>query len=258
MTGNAADIQSIQLPRHVAIIMDGNGRWATQRGKRRTYGHRAGAQAVRSAIAFARRNGIEALTLFAFSSENWGRPAHEVSVLMELFMGVLKREVPDLLANDIRLRVIGDTSRFSKRLQKNIEIAEQHTAECRTLSLNIAANYGGRWDITQAAKQVFKEMQAGRLTLDEVAEDDLARHLQLADGPAPDLLIRTGGDLRISNFLLWQLAYAELYFTEVLWPDFTELTFADAINSFVKRERRFGLTSAQIQQLAGSGDLQED
>ncbi|RUO21524.1 polyprenyl diphosphate synthase [Aliidiomarina haloalkalitolerans] len=258
MTGNSSVMQAVKLPRHVAIIMDGNGRWATQRGKRRTYGHRAGAEAVRRAITFARRNGIEALTLFAFSSENWGRPATEVSVLMELFMGVLKREVNELAANDIRLRVVGDKAAFSARLQKQIQQAEAKTAHCQTLTLNIAANYGGRWDITNAAKAMLNAVQQGTLAPDEITEDTLGQFIQLADGPAPDLLIRTGGDLRISNFLLWQLAYAELYFTEVLWPDFDDVTFVDAVNSFVIRERRFGLTSEQLQQLAGSGDLQED
>lgn len=249
MTGK---IDNIRLPRHVAIIMDGNGRWATARGKYRTAGHRAGAEAVRKAITFARRNGIEALTLFAFSSENWGRPAREVNVLMELFMGVLKREVAELAANDIRLRIIGDKTGFNSRLQKQIALAEEKTAHCRALTLNIAANYGGRWDIAQAARSLALQVAAGTVQANDISEQHLAAQLSLADGPEPDLLIRTGGDIRISNFLLWQLAYAELYFTETLWPDFDEMTFAAAIDCYVQRERRFGLTSAQLQQLAGS------
>ncbi|RUO22540.1 di-trans,poly-cis-decaprenylcistransferase [Aliidiomarina iranensis] len=257
MTGNNNSIASIRLPRHVAIIMDGNGRWATSQGKRRTSGHRAGAESVRRAITFARRNGIEALTLFAFSSENWGRPQREVNVLMELFMGVLKREVKELAEHDICLRIIGDKSAFNARLQKQIADAEQKTAHCKGMVLNVAANYGGRWDITRAAKRLAEDAAAGTLNPADITEDDLAKGLCLAGQPAPDLLIRTGGDIRISNFLLWQLAYAELYFTDVLWPDFDEMTFAAAVDCFVRRERRFGLTSAQIQELAGSGNLQE-
>ncbi|TRW49573.1 di-trans,poly-cis-decaprenylcistransferase [Aliidiomarina halalkaliphila] len=258
MTGIEKEQLAIRLPRHVAIIMDGNGRWAEKQGKRRTHGHRAGAEAVRRAITFARRNGIEALTLFAFSSENWNRPAQEVNVLMELFMSVLKREIPELAANDIRLRIIGDVSRFNKRLQKRIREAEEATAHNTALTLNIAANYGGRWDITQATQQLATKVAEGQLIASEITETLISEHLSLASGPEPDLLIRTGGEVRISNFLLWQLAYAELYFTDVLWPDFDEMTFAEAIDSYVRRERRFGLTSAQIQQLAGAGALQED
>lgn len=258
MTGNESEQLALPLPRHVAIIMDGNGRWAERQGKRRTAGHRAGAESVRRAITFARRNRIEALTLFAFSSENWQRPAQEVNVLMELFMTVLRREVPELAANDIRLRVIGDVSGFSTRLQRRIREAERATENNTALTLNIAANYGGRWDIAQAAQKLGKEVAAGRLQPEKINESALAQHMCLADGPEPDLLIRTGGDIRISNFLLWQLAYAELYFTDVLWPDFDEMTFAAAVDSYVRRERRFGLTSAQIQQLAGSGPLQEE
>ncbi|MFU8784060.1 polyprenyl diphosphate synthase [Aliidiomarina sp.] len=258
MTGKTHLKADILLPRHVAIIMDGNGRWATAQGKRRTSGHRAGAEAVRKAITFARRNGIEALTLFAFSSENWGRPAREVNVLMELFMTVLKREVGELAENNIRLRLIGDVTGFSNRLQKQIRIAEEKTAHCNALVLNIAANYGGRWDIAQAAQTLAQRAVEGEISSADIDETLLAKHVCLADGPEPDLLIRTGGDIRISNFLLWQLAYAELYFTETLWPDFDDMTFAAAIDCFVRRERRFGLTSAQIQQLAGSDNEHED
>lgn len=257
MTGKNTTTESIRLPRHVAIIMDGNGRWATSQGKRRTSGHRAGAESVRRAITFARRNGIDALTLFAFSSENWGRPAREVNVLMELFMGVLKREVAELAEHNIRLCIVGDKSAFSTRLQKQIATAEAKTAHCTGMILNIAANYGGRWDITEAAKKLASRVATGELNPADITEDDMAEGMCLVGQPTPDLLIRTGGDIRVSNFLLWQLAYAELYFTDVLWPDFDEMTFAAAVDCFVRRERRFGLTSAQIQELAGTGNLQE-
>ena len=237
------------VPKHVAIIMDGNGRWAKQRGKARTSGHKAGAEAVRRAVAFARRNGIESLTLFAFSSENWNRPATEVSLLMELFMSVLKKEVVKLDENNIQLRIIGDKSRFSKRLQKQIAQAEEKTAGNDQLTLNIAANYGGQWDITQACRTLAKKVEDGDLPAEEIAEEALADNLMLSAQATPDLLIRTGGEHRISNFLLWQLAYAELFFTPVLWPDFDDTTFAEAINDFAQRERRFGLTSEQLTML---------
>lgn len=236
------------MPRHVAIIMDGNGRWAQLRGKHRTYGHKAGAEAVRSAVAFCRKRGIEALTLFAFSSENWKRPEQEVSVLMELFFTVLKREVKKLHKHNVRLRIVGDVSGFSPRLQQRIVEAEQLTANNTALQLNIAANYGGRWDISQAARQLAERVAAGTMNSHDVTESTLAECMQLADQPAPDLLIRTGGEHRISNFLLWQLAYAEFYFSQVLWPDFDDREFAAAIADFSCRERRFGLTSEQIQQ----------
>ena len=234
------------VPRHVAIIIDGNGRWAKQRGKIRTFGHKAGAEAVRRAVAFARRNGIESLTLFAFSSENWKRPATEVSVLMELFMSVLKSEVKKLDDNDIRLRIIGDKGAFSKRLQKRIQEAEEKTQNNSGLNLNIAANYGGQWDITQASRKLADKVKTGEIEPSEITEEAISGELMMADQPLPDLLIRTGGERRISNFLLWQLAYAELYFTSTLWPDFDDAIFAKAITDFAQRERRFGLTSEQL------------
>ncbi len=240
--------EQIKIPQHVAIIMDGNGRWAQLRGKHRTFGHKAGAEAVRRAVTFARQKGIQSLTLFAFSSENWKRPEQEVSVLMDLFFTVLKREVKKLHKHNVRLRIIGDKNGFSNKLQQRIAEAEALTAENTALTLNIAANYGGRWDISQAAKQLALAVEAGKLAANEIDEDQLAQHLCLADQPIPDLLIRTGGEHRISNFLLWQLAYAEFYFADVLWPDFDEQAFATAIADFSCRERRFGLTSEQIQQ----------
>lgn len=243
------DRAGFALPRHVAIIMDGNGRWAQNRGKLRVYGHRAGVKAVREAVTFAARAKLDALTLFAFSSENWRRPEGEVSALMELFFSVLGREVNKLHANGIRLRVIGDTTRFSERLQAKIAKAEMMTVNNKGLTLNIAANYGGQWDITQAARKLAQAACAGELRIDDIDEQQLNSQLCMADLPAVDLLIRTGGDHRISNFMLWQLAYAELYFTPVLWPDFNEAEFSEAVATFITRERRFGCTGEQIREL---------
>ncbi len=237
------------LPRHVAIIMDGNGRWAQQRGKMRVFGHKAGVNAVRDAVSVASRLGLSALTLFAFSSENWRRPESEVSALMELFIHVLGGEVKKLHKSNIRLRITGERSRFSSRLQDKVAAAEALTANNTGLILNVAANYGGRWDITQAAAALAAEVQAGHLAPEQIDEDTLARHLSTHGLPDVDLLIRTGGDHRISNFVLWQAAYAELYFTPVLWPDFDAVVFSEAIASFASRERRFGCTGEQIRAL---------
>lgn len=239
----------IELPKHVGIIMDGNGRWAEAKGKPRVFGHKNGVEAVRQSVAFCRKAGIPSLTLFAFSSENWRRPDDEVSTLMELFMFVLGREVNKLDKNQVRLKIIGDRSRFSASLQQKIAEAEQKTAHHQQLTLNIAANYGGRWDIANAAMQLAKQVQAGQLQPEQIDEQLLAGEIQLAEQPELDLLIRTGGDLRISNFLLWQAAYAELYFTPTLWPDFDEAVFADAVATFASRERRFGFTGQQIRTL---------
>ena len=237
------------LPRHVAIIIDGNGRWAQQRGKMRVFGHKAGVNAVRDAVSVASRLGLSALTLFAFSSENWRRPESEVSALMELFIHVLGGEVKKLHKSNIRLRITGERSRFSSRLQDKVAAAEALTANNTGLILNVAANYGGRWDITQAAAALAVEVQAGHLAPEQIDEDVLARHLSTHGLPDVDLLIRTGGDHRISNFVLWQAAYAELYFTPVLWPDFDAVVFSEAIASFASRERRFGCTGEQIRAL---------
>jgi Undecaprenyl pyrophosphate synthetase (EC 2.5.1.31) len=241
-----SDIANQSMPKHVAIIMDGNGRWAQQRGKIRVAGHKAGVASVRQVVSIASRMGINALTLFAFSSENWRRPATEVSALMELFMFVLAREVRKLHDSNIRLRVVGDIHGFSERLQKKIREAEALTGSNTGMTLNIAANYGGRWDIVQATQKIAIKLANGSLMPEQIDEALLAEHLSMADIPDVDLLIRTGGDHRISNFLLWQIAYAELYFTPVLWPDFGEEQFLDAIASFVSRERRFGCTGDQI------------
>lgn len=230
------------IPRHVAIIMDGNGRWAKQLGKFRISGHKEGVKAVRRAVSFAVSQNIDALTLYAFSSENWNRPEQEVSALMELFMIALDKEVKSLHKHNVRLRVVGDKSRFSQKLQDRIAKAENITTENTGLTLNIAANYGGRWDIIQAVQSIAGQVQQGVLTPENINEKLLSEHICLQDLPPVDLVIRTGGEHRISNFLLWQIAYAELYFTEVLWPDFDELVFEGAINAFAQRERRFGGT----------------
>ncbi|MDX1304040.1 isoprenyl transferase [Photobacterium sp.] len=237
------------LPKHVAVIMDGNGRWAKAKGKTRVFGHKAGVDAVRKTVSTANRLGVKALTLFAFSSENWRRPEDEVSLLMQLFMTVLGREVKRLHKNNIQLRVIGDKSRFSRRLQDKILASETLTASNTGLVLNIAANYGGQWDILQATKRLAQQVAEHNLTVEDITEEMMAAGMSTADLPDVDLMIRTSGECRISNFMLWQAAYAELYFTEQLWPDFDEDSFANAIAWFVSRERRFGCTGEQIQAL---------
>jgi len=239
--------QKLKIPQHVAVIMDGNGRWAQSRGKKRVSGHKAGVETVRSTVSTARKLGVKAVTLFAFSSENWRRPEKEVSVLMDLFMYVLTREVKKLHKNNIRFQVIGDLSRFSDKLQKSIAEAEKLTENNSEMVLSIAANYGGKWDITNAAKQLAQKVKSNEIELDDISEDSLNECISLSQLPELDLLIRTGGDYRISNFLLWQAAYAEFYFTETLWPDFDENQFVKAITVFDQRERRFGQTGEQVQ-----------
>lgn len=229
--------------RHVAIIMDGNGRWAKRQGKMRVFGHKAGAKSVRRAVSFAANNGIEALTLYAFSSENWNRPAQEVSALMELFVWALDSEVKSLHRHNVRLRIIGDTSRFNSRLQERINKAEALTSQNSGLTLNIAANYGGRWDIIQGVRHLAEQVQEGLLRPDQIDEELLSQQVCMNELAPVDLVIRTGGEHRISNFLIWQIAYAELYFTDVLWPDFDEQDFEGALNAFANRERRFGGTA---------------
>lgn len=233
-------------PRHLAIIMDGNGRWAQQRHRPRTIGHRAGARAVNICVDFCLGAGIEALTLFAFSSENWQRPADEVSALMQLFLRALEREVEELHRRNVQLRFIGDRSGFPEAVRAHMMQAERLTASNGALILTIAAGYGGRWDITQAARSLAAQVAAGALSADGISEADVAAALCLSDLPEPDLFIRTGGDQRVSNFLLWQLAYTELWFTPVLWPDLDHTLLQRAIDDFSSRERRFGLTSDQL------------
>ena len=237
------------LPQHIAVIMDGNGRWAKAKGKARVFGHKAGVEAVRKTVSTANRLGIKVVTLFAFSSENWRRPEDEVSLIMELFMTVLGREVKRLHKNNIRLCIIGDKSRFSARLQKKIAAAELLTEGNTGLVLNVAANYGGQWDILQATKQMMQRVIDQQLDIESLTEQDLAQGLVTQGLPDVDLLIRTSGECRISNFMLWQTAYAEFYFTEQHWPDFNEQSLVDAVAWFVNRERRFGCTGEQIQAL---------
>ena len=234
------------LPRHVAIIMDGNGRWAQQRFRPRVIGHRAGARAVNSCIDFCIARGIGALTLFAFSSENWGRTSQEIDALMKLFLGALEREVAELHRRGVRIRFIGERSRFAEAIRQRMANAEALTAGNQVLQLSIAASYGGRQDIAEAARALAREVAAGRLDPEAIDETLLGAHTALSDLPAPDLFIRTGGDFRISNFLLWQLAYTELWFTQTLWPDFDQDLFQQALDDYARRERRYGLTSAQV------------
>lgn len=232
------------VPRHVAIVMDGNGRWAQQRMLPRVAGHKKGVDAVRDVVEACVERGIQYLTLFAFSSENWRRPAEEVGFLMGLFMTALETEVVRLHRNGIRLRIIGDLSRFEPRLVELIQRAEAKTVGNDRLTLTIAANYGGRWDIVQAVNRLAAELPlpaGGAWT-----EADLSERLSMAYAPEPDLFIRTGGEQRISNFLIWQLAYTEFYFTDLLWPDFGPESLAEAIASYQRRERRFGRTGAQL------------
>lgn len=235
-----------RIPRHLAVIMDGNGRWAERRRRPRAVGHRAGARAVNLCIEFCLEKGIEALTLFAFSSENWGRPEDEVGALMKLFMTALDREVEELHRRGVRIRFIGERERFGAAIQSRMAAAEALTRGNARLQLTIAASYGGRWDIAQAARALAEEVAAGRLQPHDIDEAALAARIALADLPAPDLFIRTGGEMRISNFLLWQLAYTELWFTERLWPELDAATLQQALDDYARRERRFGLTGAQV------------
>jgi undecaprenyl diphosphate synthase len=238
---------SLRLPRHIAVIMDGNGRWAAARALPRPAGHSMGVRSVKQIVENCAKRGIEALTLFAFSSENWKRPKEEVSMLMGRFLEALDNEVDKLHENGIRLRFIGAQDQLSEPLRRRMEAAAQLTANNQRMTLVVAVAYGGRWDLCQATKAVAKECLAGNLKVDDIGDETIARHLALADLPDPDLLIRTGGEQRISNFLLWNLAYTELYFCDVLWPDFGEAELAAAIEHYGRRQRRFGLTPSQAE-----------
>ncbi len=235
------------IPRHVAIIMDGNNRWARKRLLPGVAGHKAGVDAVRAVIEVCSKSGVEVLTLFAFSSENWKRPADEVSALMELFLGTLRREAKKLRENAISLRIIGDRSRFHPELQAAIAEVEALTAENPRFVLQIAANYGGQWDIAQAMQHLAVQVQDGQLQPADITPQMIERRLATGELPLPDLCIRTGGEHRISNFLLWQLAYAELYFSDLFWPDFKHDAMRQALADFSTRQRRFGMTSAQVE-----------
>ncbi|ANY16031.1 polyprenyl diphosphate synthase [Bordetella pseudohinzii] len=234
------------IPRHVAIIMDGNGRWATRRHLPRTAGHAKGVQAVRRVVEACGRRGVRYLTLFAFSSENWRRPADEVSLLMRLFVQALEREVDKLQEQGVRLHVVGDLSAFEPRLQELIHAAQERTRGNDRLHLSIAANYGGRWDILQATRAMLQAEPGLAARPQDIDESRLAQHLSMAWAPEPDLFIRTGGEQRISNFLIWQLAYTELYFSDAYWPDFGAEQLEAAFEWYGGRERRFGRTSAQL------------
>lgn len=238
--------QSFLLPRHIAIIMDGNGRWARKRLLPRIEGHRRGAGSVRRAVEFCRRRGIEVLTLYAFSTENWQRPQTEVSGLMSLLSEFLESQLDEIHENDIRVATIGDLSRIPPKLVERIDAAKRKTGGNRSMVLNVALSYGGRQEIIRAVKRCAEELRFGRLDPDDITEERFAGFLDTAGLPEPDLLIRTGGELRISNFLLWQSAYTELYFTSVLWPDFDDAEFERALDSYQSRQRRYGKTSDQV------------
>lgn len=233
-------------PRHVAIIMDGNGRWAQKRFMPRVMGHRAGVKAVKNIVEFCGKEKIEVLSLFAFSSENWRRPKDEVSLLMKLFITTLSSEIKKLARNNVKLLCIGDRSAFPDELQDKLAEGESLTQNNNGLTLVIAANYGGHWDIAQAATKVADKIRLGTLSDTVITENLIAEHLSTASLPEPDLFIRTGGEQRVSNFLLWQLAYTEFYFTSTLWPDFSPDSLQEAINSFKGRQRRFGRTGDQV------------
>jgi len=240
------------LPRHIAIIMDGNGRWARARLLPRAIGHREGVKSVRRVVEACIDRGVGALTLFAFSSENWRRPREEVNLIMDLFVNTLKKEVDALDRNNVRLRFVGDRSAFSESLRTLISQSERQTADNRCLELVIAANYGGQWDITRACRTLAQRAAAGELQPEDIGTDDIAAALSMPDLPMPDLFIRTGGEQRISNFLLWQLAYTELYFTDLLWPAFDAGELDRALLWYANRQRRFGRTGDQVEQLKGA------
>ena len=235
-----------KIPKHIAIVMDGNGRWARSKNLPRFIGHKKGVEAVREIVKTCSQLEIESLSLFAFSSENWKRPEEEIKHLMGLFMMALEREAKALARNNVKLKIIGDLSAFSDKLQEKIAQVEELTAESTGLKLIVAANYGGRWDITEATKKIAQKVESGEKSSDSICADDLTEQLTTASLPDPDLFIRTGGEKRISNFLIWQMAYAELYFTDVLWPDFNAEHLNDAIQDYSSRQRRFGKTSEQV------------
>lgn len=242
------NIDPKRLPRHVAIIMDGNGRWARARGLDRSEGHVEGVNTVRKITETASEIGIKYLTLYTFSTENWNRPQEEVDALMNLIVIAIERETADLIKNNVRLTMIGDFGRMPDFARRRLSKCMDDTAHCTGLTLVLALSYSSRWEITEAVRNIAAKVQAGSLDLDDITDDTISRNLSTADMPDPDLLIRTGGDFRVSNFLLWQIAYSEIYVTSTYWPDFTKDDFLDALEQFQSRERRFGLTSDQVQQ----------
>ena len=233
------------IPQHIAIIMDGNGRWANERGKERSYGHQAGVEAVRRITSECTRLGVKYLTLYTFSTENWGRPADEVAALMGLVLSSLEDEI--FMKNNVRFRVIGDTKRLPDAVQKKLRETEEHTAQNDAMTMVVALSYSSRWEITEAVRQIAADSKEGKISMDAISEDTISQHLTTNFMPDPDLLIRTGGELRISNYLLWQIAYSELYFCDTYWPDFDEAALHKAIESFQSRQRRYGKTEAQVE-----------
>ncbi|MDH5518568.1 MAG: isoprenyl transferase [Gammaproteobacteria bacterium] len=248
----SSDASPAVLPAHIAIVMDGNGRWAKKRMMPRAAGHKAGVAALKKIIESASEAGIKCLTVFAFSSENWNRPEREVAILMDLFVSSIKKYLPELQQAGVVLRFIGDRSVFSDKLKASLQQAETSTQNNNFLNLNIAMNYGGRWDITEAAKKMLQDTSSGAVAAEQINESLFSEYLSLADLPAVDLFIRTGGEHRISNFLLWQCAYSELYFTDVLWPDFNGQELKQATQWFSSRQRRFGRTGEQVEEDAVS------
>ena len=234
------------LPKHVAVVMDGNGRWANKRHLPRAAGHKAGVKATRAIVENCAKKGIEALTIFAFSSENWNRPKDEVSSLMSLFVSTITAEVKKLDKKNVRVRFIGDRTRFSEKLQQSIEKSEELTRDNTGLQLNIAANYGGRWDIVNTCRRLAQAVKDGAVAVDDIDEEMFDSSISLSEVPAPDLFVRTGGEQRISNFLIWQLAYSELYFVDTLWPDFSDEDFEASLDWYAGRQRRFGKTGQQL------------
>ena len=240
-----------EIPAHIAIVMDGNGRWAERRKRPRTFGHQAGLKALRKVVEHCGRRGVTELTVFAFSSENWNRPEKEVNRLMELFMRALDKEARELHENQVRIRFIGDLDRFAPELRAKVREATRLTRDNERMTLNVAANYGGRWDIVNAARKLARRAVRGEFDPDTIDEALFATEVALSGSSDPDLFIRTGGEMRISNFLLWQSAYTELYFSPVLWPDFKPAHLDEAVEAYRGRERRFGMTGEQTRQKAG-------
>lgn len=240
-------IDPTRIPAHVAIIMDGNGRWAKEQGKERSFGHEKGVDTVRQITEIASELGVKYLTLYTFSTENWNRPKQEVDLLMNLVVTAIEQQTPELIRNNVRLTVVGDTQRMPDFARKRLERCISDTSKDTGLVLCLALSYSSRWEIVEACRQIAQQAKDGTVNPDEINEDTIAQHLATAAMPDPDLLIRTGGDLRISNYLLWQIAYSELYFTSKYWPAFTREDFIDAIVDFQSRERRFGKTSEQVQ-----------
>lgn len=235
-----------RIPQHIAIIMDGNGRWATERGKERSYGHQAGVESVRRITSECTRLGVKYLTLYTFSTENWNRPADEVAALMGLVLTALEDEL--FMKNDVRFQVIGDIDRLPEEVQKKLQETIDHTADNKAMTMVISLSYSSRWEITKAVKEISTLVAEGKAKADDINEDFISKHLVTSFMPDPDLLIRTGGELRISNYLLWQIAYSELYFCDTYWPDFAEADLHKAIASYQSRQRRFGKTEEQVEQ----------